>query len=70
MASLKRHSIVNTEAFFLGLIFLLCSMNVQAQLNISSAQQTGNWADYYVQNVLLGTGVTAFNATFTGCDTT
>ena len=41
-----------------------------AQLNITSAKQSGNWADYYVQEVLLGTGVTAFNATFSGCDTT
>ena len=40
------------------------------QLNMVSAQQSGNWADYYVQEVLLGTGVEAFNVTFTGCDTT
>jgi gliding motility-associated-like protein len=41
-----------------------------AQLALTSAQQSGNWADYYVQEVLLGTGVEAFNVTFTGCDTT
>jgi gliding motility-associated-like protein len=39
------------------------------QLNMTSAQQSGNWADYYVQEVLLGTGVEAFNVTFSGCDT-
>ncbi len=52
------------------LFFFLFAHTGFAQLNITSAKQTGNWADYYVQNVLLGTGVTAFNATFTGCDTT
>jgi gliding motility-associated-like protein len=51
-------------------LFAVVAHSGFAQLTITSAKQTGNWADYYVQNVLLGTGVTAFNATFTGCDTT
>lgn len=54
------------SSFFLSTL----AFSLQAQLTVSSAQQSGNWADYYVQNVLLGTGVTAFNVTFTGCDTT
>ncbi len=52
------------------LLLLFSALSGFSQLNITSAKQSGNWADYYVQNVLLGTGVTAFNATFTGCDTT
>lgn len=42
---------------------------MSAQLNITSSRTSGNWADYYVNNVLLGAGVTAFNITFDGCDT-
>ena len=53
-----------------SILLLFLAFQTQAQLTMSSAQQSGNWADYYVQNVLLGTGVTAFNVTFTGCDTT
>jgi gliding motility-associated-like protein len=41
-----------------------------AQMSVTSARTSGNWADHYVNNVLLGAGVTAFNITFTGCDTT
>lgn len=52
------------------LLFMFCITNVtQAQLNIQSAKNSGNWADYYVNNILLGAGVTAFNITFSGCDT-
>ena len=56
--------------FFLAIIFWFFSFNLMSQLSVESAQQSGNWADYYVQEVLLGTGVEAFNVTFTGCDTT
>ena len=52
------------------ILLFLCIPSVgTAQLNVTSAKQSGNWADYYVQDVLLGSGVIAFNATFTGCDT-
>jgi gliding motility-associated-like protein len=58
--------------FYFSILSGLLAFNpsVVAQLNIVSAQQSSNWADYYVQEVLLGTGVTAFNVTFSGCDTT
>jgi gliding motility-associated-like protein len=52
------------------LVFLFLGSSVSAQISVTSAKQSGNWADYYVQNVLLGSGVVAFNAEFTGCDTT
>lgn len=45
------------------LVFLIPSRMV-AQLNVTSGQTTGNWADYYVNEVLLGEGITAFNITF------
>ncbi len=44
---------------------LVFALKASAQLNITSAQQSGNWASYYVEEVLLGSGVEAFNATFT-----
>ena len=55
----------------LSILFLslATAWSADAQISVTSAQQSGNWADYYVNEVLLGTGVTAFNATFTGCDT-
>jgi len=56
-------------SFFL-LLTLFTAYSSYAQLTVESAKASGNWADYYVQEVLLGSGVTAFNATFTGCDTT
>jgi len=50
------------------LIFLACFVPFRfyAQLNVVSGQASGNWADYYVQNILLGGGVTAFNISFLG----
>lgn len=48
----------------------LIGIQANAQLNVSSAASSGNWAEYYVEDVLLGTGVEAFNITFTGADTT
>jgi gliding motility-associated-like protein len=55
----------------LTLLIILCVPLLSwAQITVSSAAQSGNWADYYVNEILLGAGVTAFNATFTGCDTT
>lgn len=56
--------------FFLILGLTLSAIQAKSQLAITSARTSGNWADYYVNNVLLGAGVTAFNITFTGCDTT
>ncbi|MEQ9187399.1 MAG: choice-of-anchor L domain-containing protein [Cryomorphaceae bacterium] len=55
---------------FITLLSCTFFTRVHAQISVTSAKQSGNWADYYVDEVLLGTGVTAFNATFTGCDTT
>lgn len=57
------------KQLFAFLTFCAFSITSIAQLNITTAQQSGNWADYYVNNVLLGAGVVAFNATFTGADT-
>lgn len=54
------------ERFLLALLLLLLPIWSMAQLNITNAASSGNWADHYVQNVLLGTGVIAFNASFIG----
>lgn len=43
---------------------ILLGWSVRAQLTVESSAQSGNWADYYVNEVLLGEGVTAFNITF------
>lgn len=51
----------------LTLLITLCVPVLSwAQIDVTTAAESGNWADYYVQNVLLGTGVEAFNANFIG----
>ncbi len=58
---------MNSMRFFCALLLgLMISFSGFSQLNVTSAQQSGNWASYYVNNVLLGSGVTAFNITFSG----
>ncbi len=44
------------------IVYILITFDSYAQLNVS----TGNTANYYVQNVLLGSGVSVSNITFTG----
>ncbi len=70
------NSVINRLQTFLNklllvLLFILAASTYNfGQLNMISAQQSVNWADYYVQKVLFGTGVEAFNVTISGCDIT
>lgn len=54
---------------FCSLFLFLTPWWAQAQLSVTTAQQSGNWAEYYVEEILLGGGVEAFNAAFTGDST-
>lgn len=71
MQPIQQPSVYLSMRRLLSILFLslATAWSADAQISVTSAQQSGNWADYYVNEVLLGTGVTAFNATFTGCDT-
>ncbi|MEZ4720793.1 MAG: choice-of-anchor L domain-containing protein [Flavobacteriales bacterium] len=50
----------------LCMLLFISALGLKAQLTVQNAQTSSNWADFYVQNVLLGTGVSAFNVQFTG----
>ncbi|GAB4378839.1 MAG: hypothetical protein Kow0075_09120 [Salibacteraceae bacterium] len=51
---------------FITLIIFAQVAGLRAQMSVTTQAQSGNTASYYVNNVLLGTGVTAFNVSFTG----
>lgn len=51
----------------LALLFVFAaSWSALAQIVVENAQETGNWAEYYVEEILLGEGIEAFNISFEG----